>query len=1116
MDPVSLSTMGLSVVAAVTRVLLEKAEQVERLRKRESKFARQYKKSINDLAVAAAEIQACMYFTVQQGNTRAIARLLSNEEGSAALKKLVTMLDTTRGFLTAQDAAANKMISILTRKKRNILTDALGVDDEEATFEVVMKDATTSLETYRADLKRQYDQFNSLYTVFLTVFTPIHSRVQLPPGHDAGESHEHRIRNYRSDLQKEFNRCPFHLNLTNSDVIGLARDLDDSEDKTSSSRLDAILSTMRNLGRQWVKKHFPSTSESSILTLAETTVLEKLLTSIDLDLAVQDLEATSGGNEGVADDSHRLRLALMQSTMLRKIRYIRTRRYSIAFVGTIKAGKSLFLSELMGYNPFPSDETSCPCRLSHIKGQQEPSLTIDLGYFQDCIESLRKKGFGTMMKGYEPPMNDCTFSALLDTPDDLLISEDTTSSPFEDSIEKWEIFKIWNELRTRTKERLLQLEEPDFILPKEATGRGGVMKLLGLVNDIIQLCHHFGIEKSQLTPESWPLLKLEFESLRDFDIDSKFEFIDLPGIGKTGSGFDEVIREIVKGANAVVPVISFKEIQQENWRQKLPEIVRTGLQHPPELVLCTHFEHANHSVHELVGRVAKTFWPNTPVDESYNKILLVATRMGASSRLLLKMSEYQKPDFKEIWEGNSILHDCSLKVLGDWQSERTYSGLTADAWKQALTDQLGESGLSKCILRLLDELVKPRPQVLANENSIMRKQLREAVVNEHRFFLGLRRSREDHVKAYNEFLQVSEKYRAILEEWEAERTGENSSSLDILSTEFLNSRIKTINKVNELAEVKKREFRDNGKLHEVHIDTPKVDERIQLVFSHSSDADTFLREIQTGVVDILNNGKKELTEFIRTLASKAHAAFFKSLRERIKKHMSDDELHAALKGDIVAELSEEEANVENLTFVNIRQKLVHTIAKRHSRVSAYRAIQNAVARPFLNKRSGDAFLNAPPIAIDEPEDWDKSTKGSGDGNKSSRGVEDLSFMLRAPIKVVASLSWLLGSGVWPFMKQSEKIVMDEQDFLGHLREDFVADILKNIQKESEITLTAMMDSSWIAAKSVIEVELEKEENYYRKERLLKSKPVSEEKVAASFATLLNFVAAESAILKLQA
>ncbi len=140
--------------------------------------------------------------------------------------------------------------------------------------------------------------------------------------------------------------------------------------------------------------------------------------------------------------------------------------------------------------------------------------------------------------------------------------------------------------------------------------------------------------------------------------------------------------------------------------------------------------------------------------------------------------------------------------------------------------------------------------------------------------------------------------------------------------------------------------------------------------------------------------------------------YFKSLREKIKTHLSDDKLQVALKDDIITELNEKGANIEAMTFVNIRQKVMHTIAVRHTGASAYRAIQDAVAKPFLKQRAVDVFLNEQGDAEDLGDG-----EGSRDGDGAKRSVDDLGFMLRAPITVVASLSWLLGSGVWPFMKQ---------------------------------------------------------------------------------------------------
>jgi len=61
-----------------------------------------------------------------------------------------------------------------------------------------------------------------------------------------------------------------------------------------------------------------------------------------------------------------------------------------------------------------------------------------------------------------------------------------------------------------------------------------------------------------------------------------------------------------------------------------------------------------------------------------------------------------------------------------------------------------------------------------------------------------------------------------------------------------------------------------------------------------------------------------------------------------------------------------------------------------------------------------------------------------------------------------------------------------------------------------------MDRSWTAAKSVVKDELQSEEQRYGSEGTLKINPISEGKLAASLAVLLNFVAVKSALSKLHA
>ncbi len=251
------------------------------------------------------------------------------------------MLDMTRGFLQVQDAAATKMLGILKKRKaRNMIdhvADALGVDDEETAFDAVMDDATTRLQGHRADLRRQYDHFTSLYNVFLTA--SYSSPLSPSPSPSLIEEREERRRSCQSDIMSAFLRPSLQFTLTNAAAVDIARDVDITKGK--SSRSESYVSMMEQMGKNWVENNSPATTQSSVKQLAElqASLLEKLLTSINFELAGYSIKASIGElDEGVTNDLRCGHLALMQSTMMREIERIRTRRFSIAFCGMVKAG----------------------------------------------------------------------------------------------------------------------------------------------------------------------------------------------------------------------------------------------------------------------------------------------------------------------------------------------------------------------------------------------------------------------------------------------------------------------------------------------------------------------------------------------------------------------------------------------------------------------------------------------------------------------------------------------------------------------------------------------------------------------------------------------------------
>lgn len=164
--------------------------------------------------------------------------------------------------------------------------------------------------------------------------------------------------------------------------------------------------------------------------------------------------------------------------------------------------KSLFLNALTGQDLLPSDgrfhyvltcpssltfiadlpATAWPCRLLHVKGQREPSLTLDPRYFRSCVRELQLKGYGEIMKNYNPPIYSDAYAALLDDhTEGAAASGGMASHAIREANEKRETFKNWVDLHNKTKENLLRLEQPGFALPEEAIGRANVIHLASII-----------------------------------------------------------------------------------------------------------------------------------------------------------------------------------------------------------------------------------------------------------------------------------------------------------------------------------------------------------------------------------------------------------------------------------------------------------------------------------------------------------------------------------------------------------------------------------------------------------------------------------------------------------
>ena len=141
------------------------------------------------------------------------------------------------------------------------------------------------------------------------------------------------------------------------------------------------------------------------------------------------------------------------------------------------------------------------------------------------------------MRTYQPPSENL-FDALLS---DAL--SDALSEPSEEEVKLRKIHSEWIDLHANTRSNLLRFESASFQLPRQATGEQDVKNLvspirhsisslctephfqLGQLNDIVRLCQRFDL-KFDMSEVDWPLLTVEFNSLRGRQMDGIYEVRD--------------------------------------------------------------------------------------------------------------------------------------------------------------------------------------------------------------------------------------------------------------------------------------------------------------------------------------------------------------------------------------------------------------------------------------------------------------------------------------------------------------------------------------------------------------------------------------------------------------
>ena len=213
----------------------------------------------------------------------------------------------------------------------------------------------------------------------------------------------------------------------------------------------------------------------------------------------------------------------------------------LAVVGTMKAGKSTTINAIVGREILPNRNrpmTALPTRIRHVKGRTSPVLRFDKHEpIEELIAKLKK----------------------------------IKSSNFHNKIKE-----------DRNLEKTFTSLKEKKTLEKEHQGEKEIFDFLAYLNDLVRLASALDVPfpfEEYTSIEDFPLIEVEFFSLRDMDHSGigRFTILDTPGFNEHGQRekLQPMVWGQLKKASAVLAVLDYTQLKSESegvLRAELKEI----------------------------------------------------------------------------------------------------------------------------------------------------------------------------------------------------------------------------------------------------------------------------------------------------------------------------------------------------------------------------------------------------------------------------------------------------------------------------------------------------------------------------------------------------------------
>ena len=203
----------------------------------------------------------------------------------------------------------------------------------------------------------------------------------------------------------------------------------------------------------------------------------------------------------------------------------------------------------------------------------------------------------------------------------------------------------------------------------------------------------------------------------------------------------------------------------------------------------------------------------------------------------------------------------------------------------------------------------------------------------------------------------------------------------------------------------------------------------------------------------------------------------------------------------IVELASQSVDIRELAYSQIKSKIKMS-STRYTAKTAFQMIEAKIARWWLNPSSED----------------DNSDTGDGSPTYSPldeveevarRSVEQLGFMLRAPLTAVTSIVWTFGAPVWVFLPESHTYHLSMEVIQQEYKNKIIEPWLEALNKEGEETLIGVIRASSEKAKNTVDGARDREAARYNEKR------PDETTVDNLVTVFVNLLAAEAALKELQ-